>query len=62
MTPSHFCQLKARQVERWATSKTKKPCVCLKNKLIMLQESRRGKIININRMKNEIEHDLDLST
>ena len=60
MASPHFCQLKARQVEKISYIKNRK-AMCLSEKLAtyVYKKIEEGKIINENTLKQELEQDLD---
>ena len=60
MAPPHFCQLIARQVGRLCYVKNKEAmCLSEKQANYIYKKVEKGKIINTNTMKHEIEHEID---
>ena len=47
MVPPHFCHQKKSQVEKLITYRTKRSCVCLKNRLTMYTKLRKREILSI---------------
>ena len=59
MALPHFCQLKARQVERKKQKNKEAMCLSEKQANYIYKKVEEGKVININTMKDEIEQDID---